>query len=131
LSMASKSIVEKTGSAVIRQVKPIVSTSAEQARRRVLQSYKDWMRHFPIFIYRYKLPYTDTEIKLALKQQFLKNAHVQDIRVIDRLVQQSEVELQGIAETWTPTYTVQNVFWGEHIEPKPKDFLSKFLAGKD
>lgn len=89
------------------------------------------MRYFPVIIYRYKLPYTDAEIKFAIKKQYLKNAHVQDIRIIDRLVHDSEVELRSVEETWTPTWTARNILFAEQIEPKSTDFLSKFFAGKN
>jgi len=128
--MASKSIVEVTGS-TIRKVKPIYSSTLEEARRRVLRSYKGWIKHFPVIIHQYKLPYTDVEIKLALKKQYMKNAHVQDIRIIDRLIYHAETELKSVKETWTPTWTARNVLFAEQIEPRPKDFLSKFFAGKD
>lgn len=86
-------------------VKPVLSTSAAEARRRVLNLYRAWYREVSyrrgptrlhlISISLLKIPRTvsvfalDVSIKQArqkLREEFLKNKDVKDPRAIDLLV---------------------------------------------
>ena len=70
----------------IFQVKPLLSVNEREARIRVFQLYKAWTRQLPDTIEQYTLPVTEKEAQQCLKENFMKNAHVKDIRVIDMLI---------------------------------------------
>ncbi len=71
------------------------------------------------------------DFRFTLKKEFLKNAHLTDIRAIDRLVQKAEVELVNCQRYLNNYDHIKNYLYKENIEPKPTDFLSKFFAGKE
>uniref|UniRef100_A0A914RI89 NADH dehydrogenase [ubiquinone] 1 alpha subcomplex subunit 6 n=1 Tax=Parascaris equorum TaxID=6256 RepID=A0A914RI89_PAREQ len=69
--------------------------------------------------------------RAVLKKQFTNNAHLNDVRVIDRKVAECKQHMVGIRNAFYNGDHVRNYLFRENVEPKPKDFLSKFLSGKD
>lgn len=67
----------------------------------------------------------------VLKQQFVKNAHVTDVRIIDRLVAETRQHMYSIDFAFYNPDHVRNYLFRENVEAKPKDFLSKFLSGEN
>jgi len=65
----------------------------------------------------------------VLKKQFLKNAHINDIRIIDKKVAEAYFDIESVEMRYYNPYHVRNILFRENIEPKAKDFLSKFLSG--
>ena len=68
----------------------MLSLDKHEARLRVLSLYKAWHRQLPNILnvrgtYE-SMPVTHKECRALIKSNFLKNAHVKDIRVIDMLV---------------------------------------------
>jgi len=126
MSGSGSKIVKTT----IRQVKPILSLDKADARRRVLNLYRAWHRQLPYVVLDYDVPKTLEQLQQKLREEFLKNKHVQDIRVVDMLVIKGQMELKEVAERWKQNSHFMDYFKETH-EPKPKGFLSKFLAGHD
>lgn len=60
----------------------------------------------------------------------MKHEEIKDIRVIDLLVIKGQMELKEIVNVWMQKSHVMNHF-KDWIDPKPKDFLSKFYSSKD
>lgn len=78
----------------------------------------------------YDIPKSIDQIRSKIREQFAKNQSVTDIRVIDMLVIKSQMELKETVEIWKQKGHVMR-YWKESEEPKPTDFLSKFIAGNN
>ncbi|KRZ50347.1 Sec1 family domain-containing protein 1, partial [Trichinella nativa] len=110
-----------------KQIKPIVSRNPEEARKRVLRVYKDWMKFVPTLNFLYQLHLREDVLRDAIKRQFVRNAEIRDIRVVDILTNKAEVELKNLKEAWTPGNVLLNTLFEDHVEKKPTDFLSPFF----
>ncbi|XP_064626021.1 NADH dehydrogenase [ubiquinone] 1 alpha subcomplex subunit 6-like [Lineus longissimus] len=114
----------------VKQVKPILSTTKDEARRRVLNLYKAWYRQVPYIVKDYDVPITVPQCRDQLRELFIKNKNVTDIRVIDRLVIQGQMDLVETAQIWKQKTHVMK-FFGDTVNKKPADFLSKFYDGHE
>lgn len=77
---------------------------------------------------KYDIPKSIEQIREKLKEEFLKNKDIQDVRVIDMLVIKGQMELKETIQIWKQKGHIMR-YWQESIDPKPQDFLSKFMAG--
>ncbi|KAJ9590122.1 hypothetical protein L9F63_016751 [Diploptera punctata] len=123
--MATREAVKKT----LRQVKPILSVDRGEARKRVFNLYKAWYRQMPYVVMDYDIPKSVEQCRAKLREEFEKNRHITDIRVIDMLVIKGQMELKETVEIWKQKGHIMTYF-KETVEPKPTDFLSKFFAGQ-
>ncbi|CAN8030454.1 unnamed protein product [Ixodes persulcatus] len=112
-----------------RTVKPLLSLDQGEARRRVLNLYKAWYRQMPSIVKMYDIPVTAEQGRSKLRQEFLKNKHVRDIRSIDLLVIKGQMELVETLKIFKQKSHVM-AFFKDTVEPKPADFMSKFLSGQ-
>ncbi|XP_034948741.1 NADH dehydrogenase [ubiquinone] 1 alpha subcomplex subunit 6 [Chelonus insularis] len=119
-----------TPSRVVRQVKPLLSYSREEAHRRVITLYKAWYRQVPYIMFEFDIPLTEEQVKAKIREEFYKHANVSDIRAIDMLVIKGQMELKETAEKWKNKGCLMNYF-KETVEKKPTDFLSKFISGQE
>lgn len=78
----------------------------------------------------YDIPKSIEQCRAKLRQQFIKNSSVKDIRVSDMLVIKGQMELQETVEIWKQKGHIMR-YWKESEERKPTDFLSKFIAGQN
>uniref|UniRef100_A0A0K0F110 Complex I-B14 n=1 Tax=Strongyloides venezuelensis TaxID=75913 RepID=A0A0K0F110_STRVS len=125
-------VIRAGGEVSTKLVAPIVSSSKEEARKNVLKVYKEVQRIAPNFWFEYKLVDTPLSVfREVLKNQFLKNKHIQDIRVIDRKVAECRLDLENIKYYYYNPDHVRNMLYRENLDAKPGDFLSKFLSGKN
>merc|ERR1712039_910290 len=105
---------------IVRQVKPLLSVSRNEARLRTLALYKAWQRQVPFICEEYDIPPTQKMVRDKVKEKFLANANAKDTRVIDMLV-----------EKWQQAPHIMSKYFAESYEERPKDFMSKFLTGSD
>ncbi|KAK3607168.1 hypothetical protein CHS0354_004431 [Potamilus streckersoni] len=113
-----------------KQVKPILSANKTEAKRRVLNLYKAWYRHLPYLVKDYNIAVTVPETKAKLRELFLKNKHVSDIRAIDLLVIKGQMDLVETMRIWKQKTHVMMFFKDTNIK-KPTAFLSRFYEGHD
>ncbi|XP_055703487.1 NADH dehydrogenase [ubiquinone] 1 alpha subcomplex subunit 6 [Phlebotomus papatasi] len=121
---ASREAVVRT----LKQVRPILSVDKSEARRRVFNLYRAWYRQIPYIVMDYDIPKSVEQCREKLREEFLKHKNVSDIRVIDMLVIKGQMELKESVEIWKQKGHIMRYF-KETFEPKPTDFLSKFLSG--
>ncbi|XP_013197003.1 NADH dehydrogenase [ubiquinone] 1 alpha subcomplex subunit 6 [Amyelois transitella] len=113
-----------------KTVKPVLSTSHGEARKRVLNLYKAWYRQIPYLVKDFDIPKSEEQCREKLKEMFLKNKNVTDIRVIDLLVIKGQMELKESVNMWKQKGHIMS-YWKPTEEPKPENFLSKFFNGNE
>ncbi|CAL4126138.1 unnamed protein product, partial [Meganyctiphanes norvegica] len=97
--------------------------------KRPTSSYNAYSAEFQ-YVIDYDFPKSVEQCRAKLREEFLKNANVQDIRTMDMLVIKGQMELKETVEIWKQKHGLM-AFWKPTVEPKPKDFLSKFLDGHE
>ncbi|KAL7287902.1 hypothetical protein TKK_0017965 [Trichogramma kaykai] len=115
---------------VTRQVKPLLSLNENEARRRVFGLYKAWIRQVPFILQDYDIPKNAKDLKMKIREEFNKHRTVKDIRVIDMLVIKGQMELKETVEKWKNKGALM-FYFKDTVEPKPTDFMSKFMNGTD
>merc|ERR1712108_72649 len=90
----------RAGQVVTRQVKPLLSLDKDEARVRVFALYRAWYRQLPVMFKDWDMDVTERMLKDRLKEEFMKHAHIKDIKVIDMKVIQGQQELQECANRW-------------------------------
>lgn len=78
----------------------------------------------------YHIPKNAAQCRAKLREEFLKHKDVTDIRIVDMLVIKGQMELKESINKWKQNTHIMR-YWKETIDPKPTDFLSKFLSGKN
>ncbi|XP_049873906.1 NADH dehydrogenase [ubiquinone] 1 alpha subcomplex subunit 6 [Pectinophora gossypiella] len=113
-----------------KNVRPVLSTNPTEARRRVLNLYKAWYRQIPYIVKDFDIPKSEDNCRAKLKELFMANKGVTDIRVIDMLVIKGQMELEESVKMWKQKGHIMTYF-KPTIEPKPQDFLSKFFNSNE
>ncbi|EEB14460.1 NADH-Ubiquinone oxidoreductase B14 subunit [Pediculus humanus corporis] len=115
---------------VVKKVKPLLSLDNVEARRRVIMLYKAWYRAAPEIAVTFRLPISFEQVRKKIKEEFMKNKNVTDVRVIDLLVIKGQMELKETVKIWKQTNHVMYYMKDTNL-PKPTNFISKFLQGSD
>lgn len=123
--MASKQVAAALGG----KVKPVLSLDKGEARRRVLNLYRAWYRQAPYILHDRDFPITVKQMQSKVRELILANKDINDIRVIDMMVIRGQMELNDTVNKYKSQCHVL-AYFNESVNPPPKDFLSKFLAGK-
>lgn len=71
---------------VLKEVKAVLSTNREEAKKRVLNLYKLWYRQAPYVVLDYDVPLTVKRCRERIRNEFESNKNVSDVRTIDLLV---------------------------------------------
>lgn len=123
--MASKQVASALGG----KVRPILSLDKKEARRRVLNLYRAWYRQTPYILHETDLQINVKQMRSKVRELILANKDITDIRVIDMMVIRGQMELNDTVNKFKSQCHVL-AYFNESDNPPPKDFLSKFLAGK-
>lgn len=123
-------MASQQGRRVVAQVKPLLSLSKEDAHRRALNLYRDWYRQIPGIREAFMLTLTTEQMRSKIKDMFYQNKNVTDLRAIDMLIIKGQMELTETLQVHKQPCHVYKLFADEY-NPKSKDFISKFLEGKD
>lgn len=109
-------------------VKTALSLDKTEARRRVINLYKAWYRQIPIIFYDYHIPISPEDGRTKLREIFMSNSRLQDVRVINGLYLKGQMELNETVNKQKEDCHVWKYFRGDNR--KPQDFLTKFLEGR-
>merc|ERR1719357_597281 len=78
----------------------------------------------------FQLPYSQEKAQSKIREEFLKNSHVRDVRAIDMLVIKSQMDLQETLLKWKQTCHMKGYFKHQTLVETPTDFMGKFLSQK-
>ena len=78
----------------------------------------------------FRLPISFEQVRKKIKEEFMKNKNVTDVRVIDLLVIKGQMELKETVKIWKQTNHVMYYMKDTNL-PRPTNFISKFLQGSD
>merc|ERR1711916_98141 len=81
----------------------VMSDTAQDARVRVFGLYRAWRRQLPFIIELFRLDKSEEECRLKLKDMFMRNKDVQDVRQIDMLTIKGKMELEETLKVWKQT----------------------------
>ncbi|XP_011565462.1 NADH dehydrogenase [ubiquinone] 1 alpha subcomplex subunit 6-like [Plutella xylostella] len=124
--MATCSSIKST----TKQVRPLLSLSFNEARQRSIGLYRAWYRYIPYLLLYCDINKSHQQCRDKLREKFYKNACVTDTRVVDMLVIKGYMELKEVTHNWMQKGRIM-AHWNPTHEPKPKEFIAKFLRGLD
>ncbi|KAH8194186.1 hypothetical protein TruAng_011645 [Truncatella angustata] len=101
------------------------SANWNDAKRRVLASYREWIRAAPEIQTMYSVPFPVSVIRTRMRQEFERHRYVNKLPVVDVLLMQNNAEYQ----THVLSYFPEENFRGH--ERLPKTFMSGFLEGRN
>ncbi|XP_065054450.1 NADH dehydrogenase [ubiquinone] 1 alpha subcomplex subunit 6-like [Rhopilema esculentum] len=125
--MAHMAVVSK-GKVASKIAKPLLSTNNAEARTRVLNLYRAWMREMPHAVQSHALDITVRQGKDKVREIFRNNMHIKDLRVIDMLCIKGTLELEETHNIWKQSTHIMRYF-KETEREKKDDFMSKFYEG--
>ncbi|RAL07082.1 putative NADH-ubiquinone oxidoreductase B14 subunit [Aspergillus homomorphus CBS 101889] len=109
------------------------SANLAEAKRRVIRSYREWLRASPEIQTMYSLDMPVSAIRTKIRQEFEKHRYVSQLNVIDVLLYQSHAEFQETLNYWKQLSHVLKYFRPEEDPGArlPPNFISGFLEGRN
>ncbi|TFY77024.1 hypothetical protein EWM64_g6988 [Hericium alpestre] len=116
-----------------RLARPTTTSSGpEQARKKVLQLYRDWYRAGPEVVTLYALNVPPAVIRHAVRREFERNRYVSDLKVIDVLALKGRQEYQETMNCWKQEPHILGMLLEPPFRDRPqRTFLQKFYEGRD
>ncbi|KAI4740326.1 NADH dehydrogenase, alpha subcomplex, subunit 6 [Aureobasidium sp. EXF-12298] len=118
------------------------SVNWNDAQKRVIKSYRDWVRAAPEIQQMYSLNMPVSAIRTKMRQEFERHRYVQQLKTVDVLLFNSHQEYQPNFDPLSTQETLN--FWKQltHVlkyfraeeDPKaalPKNFIQGFLEGRN
>ncbi|PMD28243.1 NADH-ubiquinone oxidoreductase 14.8 kDa subunit [Hyaloscypha hepaticicola] len=109
------------------------SVNWADAQRRVLHSYREWLRAAPEVQTMYSLNIPVARLRTKMRQEFERHRYVSQIGVVDMLLMQSHAEYQETLNYWKQLPHILKYFRAEE-DPnakRPENFMSGFLEGRN
>ncbi|KAK8048348.1 NADH dehydrogenase- alpha subcomplex- subunit 6 [Apiospora phragmitis] len=110
------------------------SANWNDAKRRVLAAYREWIRAAPEIQTMYSVPFPVSVIRTRMREEFERHRFVNKIPVVDVLLMQNNAEYQETMNFWKQTTHVMSYFPEENFrghERLPKSFMQGFLEGRN
>ncbi|KHN95115.1 NADH-ubiquinone oxidoreductase B14 subunit [Metarhizium album ARSEF 1941] len=104
------------------------------AKRRVLSSYREWIRAAPEIQTMYNMPLPISAIRTRVRQEFERNRYANKLPVVDVLLFKSHAEYQEMMNFWKQTTHVMSYFKEENFRGDkrlPSSFIDGFLEGRN
>ncbi|TKX22257.1 hypothetical protein C1H76_5547 [Elsinoe australis] len=109
------------------------SVNWNDARSRVIRSYREWIRAAPEIQTMYSLDLPVSALRTKIRQEFERHRYVQHMKTVDVLLFNSHQEFQETMNYWKQLTHVLKYFRAEE-DPKtrlPKNFIQGFLEGRN
>jgi len=109
------------------------SINWNDAKTRVLKSYREWLRSAPEIQTMYSLNMPVSALRTKMREEFERHRYVKQLDVVDVLLFQSHAEFQETLNYWKQLPHVLKYFRHEE-EPTsrlPKNFMQGFLEGRN
>ncbi|GAP89192.1 putative NADH-ubiquinone oxidoreductase kDa subunit [Rosellinia necatrix] len=110
------------------------SANWNDARRRVLAAYREWIRAAPEIQTMYSVPFPVSTIRTRMRQEFERNRYVSKLGAVDVLLLQNNAEYQEMMNFWKQTTHVMSYFESENFRGSdrlPRNFMQGFLEGRN
>ncbi|KAK4190391.1 hypothetical protein QBC35DRAFT_80253 [Podospora australis] len=110
------------------------SANWQDARRRVLQAYRDWIRAAPEIQTMYQVPFPISAIRTRIRQEFERNRYVNKLPVVDIMLLRSNADYQETMNYWRQTNHIMDYFKEENFRGEkrlPSNFVQGFLEGRN
>nr|XP_026499739.1 NADH dehydrogenase [ubiquinone] 1 alpha subcomplex subunit 6-like [Vanessa tameamea] len=121
---------KETLKAGFKIAKPVLSRDRREAHRRVISLYRAYFRYIPYLVKHFDIPKSEENCRKKLREYFYKNACINDLRIIDIMVIKGFINLKEVTHQWQQKGHIM-AHWHPTYEPKPCDFIGKFLANLD
>ncbi|KAF2993993.1 hypothetical protein E8E13_001961 [Curvularia kusanoi] len=109
------------------------SVNWTDAKKRVIHSYRDWLRSAPEIQTMYSLNMPVSTLRTKVRQEFERHRYVNQIKTVDVLLFNSHQEFQETMNYWKQLSHVLKYFRAEE-EPKARlqaNFINGFLEGRN
>ncbi|KAI9826892.1 MAG: hypothetical protein M1832_005831 [Thelocarpon impressellum] len=109
------------------------SANWKDAQRRVIKSYRDWLRSAPEIQQMYSLNMPVSAVRTKIRQEFERHRYVSQLPTVDMLLFRSHSEFQETLNYWKQLSHVLKYFRAEE-DPRarlPKNFIGGFLEGRN
>ncbi|PHH82686.1 hypothetical protein CDD82_5136 [Ophiocordyceps australis] len=110
------------------------SANWSDAKRRVLNSYREWMRAAPEMQTMYNIPFPVSAIRTRIRQEYERHRYVNKLPVVDVLITKGNMEYQETMNFWKQTTHVMSYFKEENFRGDkrlPSSFMTAFLEGRN
>ncbi|KAF4970189.1 hypothetical protein FSARC_2706 [Fusarium sarcochroum] len=117
------------------------SANWSDAKRRVLSSYREWIRALltsenqaPEVQTMYNMPMPVSAIRTRMRQEFERQRYVKKLSVVDVLLFKSHAEYQETMNFWKQTNHIMAYFKEENFRGDkrlPSSFMTGFLEGRN